>query len=51
MLYIKEGEKRDKYLNQELNRKKLWNMKVTVILILIGNVTKGFGSGAGGLTN
>ena len=42
---LKECEKRDKYLDlaREL-KKKLWNMKVTIILIMIGafgTVTKG----------
>ena len=42
---LKECEKKDKYLDlaREL-KKKLWNMKVTIILIMIGvfgTVTKG----------
>ena len=42
---LKESEKKDKYfdLAKEL-KKKLWNMKVTIILIVIdafGTVTKG----------
>ena len=39
---LKESEKKDKYLEREL--KKLWNMKVTIIPIVIaafGTVTKG----------
>ena len=43
---LKECEKRDKYLAREL--KKLWNMKVTIIPILIGTfgtVTKGLFKG------
>ena len=41
---LKEGEKKDKYLNFARELKKLWNMKVTVIPIVIGalgTVTKG----------
>ena len=41
---LKEGEKRDKYLNLARELKKLWNMKVTIVPILIGvlgTVTKG----------
>ena len=41
---IKECEKRDKYLDLARELKKLWNMKVTIILIVIGTfgtVTKG----------
>ena len=41
---LKESEKRDKYLGLTWELKKLWNMKVTVILIVIGaldTVTKG----------
>ena len=33
---IKEIEKRDKYLDLARELKKLWNMKVTVIPIVIG---------------
>ena len=33
---LKEGEKRDKYLDLTRKLKKLWNMKVTVIPIIIG---------------
>ena len=51
----KESETRDKY--QDLARqlkKKLWNMKVTVMIILIDaleRVTKRIGTGTGGLGN
>ena len=41
---LKEGEKRDKYLDLARELKKLWNMKVTIIPIVIGafgTVTKG----------
>ena len=41
---LKECEKRDKYLDLAKELKKLWNMKVTIILIVIGafgTVTKG----------
>ena len=33
---LKKSEKRDKYLGLERELKKLWNMKVTVIPIVIG---------------
>ena len=50
---LKESERKDKYLDlaRELH-KKLWNMKVTFIQILIGalvTVTKGFVQGLGDL--
>ena len=41
---MKECEKRDKYLDHARELKKLWNMKVTIIPIVIdafGTVTKG----------
>ena len=41
---LKENEKRDKFLDLARELKKLWNMKVTVILMIIGalgTVTKG----------
>ena len=41
---LKECEKRDKYLDLARELKKLWNMKVTIIVIVIGafgTVTKG----------
>ena len=41
---LKECEKRDKYLDLTRELKKLWNMKVTIISIVIGafgTVTKG----------
>ena len=41
---LKEREKRDKYLDIAKELKKLWNMKVTIIPIVIGvfgTVTKG----------
>ena len=41
---LKEYEKRDKYLDFDRELKKLWNMKVTIIPIVIGafgTVTKG----------
>ena len=44
MIIIVECEKRDKYLDLARELKKLWNMKVTIIPILIGafgTVTKG----------
>ena len=33
---LKESEKKDKYLNLARELKKLWNMKVTIIPIVIG---------------
>ena len=41
---LKENEKKDKYLDLARELKKLWNIKVTFILIVIvalGTVTKG----------
>ena len=41
---LKESEKKDKYLDFARNLKKLWNMKVTIVLIMIGasgTITKG----------
>ena len=41
---LKECEKKDKYLDLAGNWKKLWNMKVTIIQIVIdafGTITKG----------
>ena len=41
---FKESEKKDKYLDLDRDLKKLWNMKVTVIPIVIGalgTVTEG----------
>ena len=41
---IEESEKRDKYLDLAQELKKIWNMKVTVILIVtgvIGTIPKG----------
>ena len=41
---LKECEKKDKYLNVARELKKLWNMQMTIILIVIGafgTVTKG----------
>ena len=45
---LKECEKRDKYLDLSRELKKLWNMKVTIIPIVIGvfvTVTKGLPKG------
>ena len=41
---LKESEKKDKYLDLARELKKLWNMKVTIVPIVIGalgTVTKG----------
>ena len=38
--YLKECEKRDKYLDLLRELKKLWNMKVTIILLVIGTFGK-----------
>ena len=43
---LKEFEKKDKYLNLARELKNLWNMKVTIVPIVIGafgTVTKGTG--------
>ena len=43
---LKESEKKNKYLDFAREGKKLWNLKVTVILIVISTldtVTKGLG--------
>ena len=45
---LKEGEKRGKYLDLVTELKKLWDMKVTVIPIVVGalgTVTKGLVKG------
>ena len=45
---VKESEKNDKYLDLARGLKKLWNMKVTVVPIvigLLGTVTKGLVKG------
>ena len=47
---LKECEKKDKYLDLTRELKKLWNMKVTIIPIVIdafGTVTKGLLNGLG----
>ena len=47
-LKLKECEKRDKYLDLARELKKLWNMSVTIIPIVIsvlGTVTKGLVQG------
>ena len=49
---LKESEKRDKYLDLAREFKKLWNMKVTIVPIVIGafgTVTKGLLKGLEGL--
>ena len=41
---LKEGKKKDKYLDLARELKKLWNMKVTIVPIVIGafgTITKG----------
>ena len=41
---LKEREKKDKYLDLARELKKLWNMKMTIVLIVIGafgTITKG----------
>ena len=53
-LQLKENEKKDKYLDLARELEKLWNIKVTVIPIIIGTlgaVTIGFIKGTGGLGN
>ena len=47
---LKESEKKDKYLDLARELKKLWNMKVTIVPIVIGalgTVTKGLLKGLG----
>ena len=42
--YLKESEKKDKYLDLARGFKKLWKMKVTIVPIVIGalgKITKG----------
>ena len=49
---LKECEKKDKYLNLVRELKKLWNMKVTIVPIVIGafsRITKGLLKGLGDL--
>ena len=49
---LKECEKKDKYLDLARELKKLWNVKVTIIPIVIsvfGTVTKGLLKGNGGI--
>ena len=44
-LKLKECEKKDKYFDLARESKKLWNMKVTIVPIVIGafgTITKGF---------
>ena len=51
-LKLKESEKKDKYLDLARELKKLWNMKVTIIPIVIGafgTIIKGLLKGTGGL--
>ena len=51
---LKECEKRDKYLDLARGLKKLWNMKVAIVLIVIGalgTVTKDLVQMTGGLGN
>ena len=38
---LKESEERDKYLDLARELKKLWNMKVTIVIGAFGTVTKG----------
>ena len=49
---LKESEKKDKYLDLARELKKLWNMKVTIVPIVIGalgTITKGLLKGLGDL--
>ena len=43
-LKLKENEKKDTYLDFAQGLKKLWNMKVMVISVVIGTGTGGFGN-------
>ena len=50
---LKKSEKKDKYLDLAIELKKLWNMKVTIVPIVIGvlgTITKGLLKGLGDLT-
>ena len=49
---LKESEKKEKYLDLAREWKKLWNMKVTIVPIVIGalgTITKGLLKGLEGL--
>ena len=49
---LKESEKKDKYLDLAREMKKLWNIKVTIVPIVIGalgTITKGLLKGLGDL--
>ena len=51
---LKKNEKKDKYLGLQRELKKLWNMKVTVVPIIIAalcTVTKRFGKSTKGIRN
>ena len=44
IIILKESEKKDKYIDLASELKKLWNMKVTIVPIVIGvlgTITKG----------
>ena len=44
IINLKDGEKKDKYFDLARELKKLWNMKVTIVPIVIGalgTITKG----------
>ena len=47
---LKECEKKEKYLDPTKELKKLWNMKVTIIPIVIDALTEGFVQGLGNKT-
>ena len=42
---LKESEKKDKYLNLARELKKMWNMKVSIVIGALGTVTKGLLNG------
>ena len=42
---LKESKKKDKYVHLAQELKKLWNMKVKVIPLVIGTVTRGLVQG------
>ena len=44
---IKQREKREKYLDLARELKKLWNMKIMVIAVVIGLVSRVFAHGPG----
>ena len=51
-IILKESEKKDKYLDLARELKKLWNMKITIVRVVIGalsTITEGLLKGLGNL--